>query len=111
VARFDVAVYGATPGGIAAAIATARMGQNVVLREPPSAPSDFARRNEDFLAELRGAVFQSRTGDCLSENRLTELYSAGLPIPCESVAYLVSCPACLDAVNRLLGLPHPFRGG
>jgi hypothetical protein len=34
VARFDVAVYGATPGGIAAAIATARMGQNVVLIEP-----------------------------------------------------------------------------
>src|ERR1051325_10926070 len=32
--RFDVAVYGATPGGISAAIAAARMGSRVALIEP-----------------------------------------------------------------------------
>lgn len=32
--RFDVVIYGATPGGIAAAIQTARMGRSVALIEP-----------------------------------------------------------------------------
>ncbi|MFT4092440.1 MAG: FAD-dependent oxidoreductase [Niabella sp.] len=32
--RYDVVIYGATPGGIAAAIQTARMGKSVALIEP-----------------------------------------------------------------------------
>src|SRR5215470_909776 len=39
-----------------------------------AATRDFARRNDDFLNELRESVFQSRNGDCLSEAQLSELY-------------------------------------
>lgn len=61
----------------------------------------------DFLGELRSAIFRSRCGHCLSSEQLQELYrstEAGA-IDCPTLAHIVSCPLCLDNVNKLLGLP------
>lgn len=59
-----------------------------------------------FLSELRRAIFASRQGECLSVERLKELYSDQTePIDSTILGHIVSCPRCLDEVNRLLGLP------
>lgn len=66
----------------------------------------YARTSEELLHDLRRAVFRSCRGDCLSAKRLAVLYRGGEPsIEAETFAHIVSCPRCLDAVNRLLGLP------
>src|SRR6266536_451417 len=61
----------------------------------------------DLLHELRLMTFNSNRGDCMSRRQLRDLYSAtnDNPIECRSMAHLVSCPTCLDEVNRMLGLP------
>src|SRR5215813_236180 len=61
----------------------------------------------DFFSELRAQIFQSRRGLCLSAEEFGELYAAENPstIDCDQFAHLVSCPDCLDRVNRLLNLP------
>ena len=66
----------------------------------------YARTTEEFLQDIRRAVFRSCRGDCLSTGRLALLYR-GRESSMEAVtlAHIVSCPRCLDAVNRLLGLP------
>ncbi|HEV2763492.1 MAG TPA: RNA polymerase sigma factor, partial [Pyrinomonadaceae bacterium] len=62
---------------------------------------------DEFLTELRRAVFESRRGACAGEEALRELYRAedaeGLDAP--TLAHLVSCTRCMDEVNQLLGLP------
>jgi DNA-directed RNA polymerase specialized sigma24 family protein len=73
-------------------------------------PDAGAPATGDLLQELRRAVFQARTGDCFTPERLRELYRSpdkadGSSLDCERLAHLVSCPSCLDEVNRLLGLP------
>ena len=67
----------------------------------------FARGTEDLLAELRQMISAARQGDCLSINELKDLYhrSETQAIDHTTLAHLVSCPNCLDSVNRLLGLP------
>ncbi|HLL15768.1 MAG TPA: sigma-70 family RNA polymerase sigma factor [Pyrinomonadaceae bacterium] len=66
----------------------------------------YARTSEEFLQELRHAVFKSCRGDCLSAGRLALLYRERESlIEAGTLAHIVSCPRCLDAVNRLLGLP------
>ncbi|HEX8336098.1 MAG TPA: sigma-70 family RNA polymerase sigma factor, partial [Pyrinomonadaceae bacterium] len=60
----------------------------------------------DFLWDLRELIFRSRRGACLSAAQLTGLYGAGAAaVSGESLAHIVSCARCLDAANRLLGLP------
>ncbi len=60
----------------------------------------------DLLHELRQTIFQARTGDCSTPERLREQYGANKPsLTCDQLAHLVSCPVCLDEVNHLLGLP------
>lgn len=77
---------------------------------PPvgSAPAGFARPADDFLDELRQTVYQSRLGPCLSRPRLKELYRPDAETQPEQaqLAHVVSCPECLDEVNRLLGIPR-----
>jgi RNA polymerase sigma factor (sigma-70 family) len=69
-------------------------------------PDGYARTTEEFLQDLRNAVFKSCRGDCLSAGRVAALYREGEPpIEAETLAHIVSCPRCLDAVNRLLSLP------
>ncbi|HEY9401977.1 MAG TPA: sigma-70 family RNA polymerase sigma factor [Pyrinomonadaceae bacterium] len=66
----------------------------------------YTRTSEEFLQELRHAVFKSCRGDCLSAGRLAALYRERESlIEAGTLAHIVSCPRCLDAVNRLLGLP------
>ncbi len=61
----------------------------------------------ELLAELRHTIFRSRHGDCLSHEQLYSLYEphSEAPITCEILAHLVSCPPCLDEVNKMYGLP------
>ncbi|HLL76333.1 MAG TPA: sigma-70 family RNA polymerase sigma factor [Pyrinomonadaceae bacterium] len=70
-------------------------------------PEGYARTTEELLHDLRRAVFNSCRGDCLTAARLAELYSGAneSAVEAETLAHIVSCPRCLDAVNRLLGLP------
>ncbi len=62
---------------------------------------------DDLLSELRRLIFQSRRGDCLAREQLQQLYqrAEASPIACPQLAHIVSCPHCLDEVNRLLELP------
>ncbi len=62
---------------------------------------------EDFAQELRRMIFQLRHEQCFSAERLEELYGAEPRAAVEAsvLSELVSCPRCLDAVNRRLGLP------
>ncbi len=69
----------------------------------------------DFAHELRRMIFQLRHEQCFSAERLEELYGAEPRAAVEAsvLSELVSCPRCLDAVNRRLGLPllaerHPI---
>ncbi|MCI0486139.1 MAG: RNA polymerase sigma factor [Blastocatellia bacterium] len=64
----------------------------------------------DFMRELRCAIYRSRRSKCLTGTRLRELYGSGHtgPADCAILAHIVSCPQCLDEVNRLLGL-SPLR--
>ncbi|MDQ3821374.1 MAG: sigma-70 family RNA polymerase sigma factor, partial [Acidobacteriota bacterium] len=72
-----------------------------------AAPSGFARHDDHFLNELRQMIFDSRRGDCLTSTQLKKLYQADDDSAIDQItlAHIVSCPECLDEVNRLLGLP------
>jgi RNA polymerase sigma factor (sigma-70 family) len=74
---------------------------------PEVFPAKFARTPGDFLLELQETIFQTRPGECLSRQGLKDLYESdrGEPISRKHLAHIVSCPACLDTVNNLLGLP------
>ncbi|HEY9286041.1 MAG TPA: sigma factor, partial [Pyrinomonadaceae bacterium] len=67
---------------------------------PPARPTD------DVLADLREMIFHSRRGECLSAEQMQGLYRDGAAsIACEPLAHIVSCHRCLEAVNKLIGLP------
>ena len=60
----------------------------------------------DLLHELRRTIFSSRHGRCMPVKDLHNLYcEEDGAIDCATVAHMVSCPVCLEEVNRLLGLP------
>jgi RNA polymerase sigma factor (sigma-70 family) len=61
----------------------------------------------DLMLELRQMIFNSRCGECLSEQELKDIYSGGNAdtLSTTNLAHIVSCPACLDAINSLLDLP------
>jgi DNA-directed RNA polymerase specialized sigma24 family protein len=91
----------------------------IVLREqPPSSaePKDISGDPDDFIARLRSVIFRSRRGRCLSEEEIREIYGSNdekTAVPCAVVAHIVSCPDCLEQVNRTLNLPpscqrHPI---
>ena len=68
VAPVNVVVYGATPGGISAAIAAARAGQSVAILEPTRwiggmmtgglARSDIGARGEEIIGGLAAEFFE-----------------------------------------------------
>jgi hypothetical protein len=71
---------------------------------------------EDFLAELRSAIFNIRSSDCLAPLKIKALYEdrLGEVIETNLLSHIVSCPRCLDDVNRTLQLPllserHPVN--
>jgi len=69
--------------------------------------------NDGLLRELRAEIFASRSGECLSRRELEDLYKSDAGAPSQPpqtidnprLGHIVSCPACLDQVNDILGLP------
>jgi RNA polymerase sigma factor (sigma-70 family) len=63
--------------------------------------------SDDPMTELRRMIFRSCQGPCLSANELQEIYTLGNTdaLTTTTLAHIVSCRSCLDAVNSLLGLP------
>ncbi|HET6891219.1 MAG TPA: sigma-70 family RNA polymerase sigma factor [Pyrinomonadaceae bacterium] len=63
--------------------------------------------NGDLISELRQMIFRSCQGVCLPAAQLREVYKSGNPesLAPPRLAHIVSCPKCLDVVNRLLDLP------
>jgi RNA polymerase sigma factor (sigma-70 family) len=64
--------------------------------------------HSDFLLELRSSIFSASDTECPSSPGLQEIYTAPAGICSEDLAHVVSCAACLDTANSLLGLP-PLR--
>ena len=61
----------------------------------------------DLITELRQMIFNSRESDCLSREQLQEIYESGAAkkLTTAKFGHIVSCYACLDDANRILGLP------
>ena len=76
-------------------------------------PSDanqvrYLKTDCDLMLELRQMIFNSRRGECLTNEELDEVYNGNSAdaLTTAKLAHIVSCCACLDAVNSLLGLPR-----
>jgi RNA polymerase sigma factor (sigma-70 family) len=74
----------------------------------------YLKSDCDLMLELRQMIFNSCQGECLSQSELREIYSEGHTdaLTTTKLAHIVSCHACLDGVNGLLGLPslaHRYR--
>ena len=67
----------------------------------------YSRSAKDFLYEMREAVFRSRTHDCLPAEQMAGLFlpESNDSLDLQSLAHVVSCQACLDAINQTLDLP------
>ena len=67
----------------------------------------FAQTTDNLINELRQTIFDSRLGDCLTGKQLEKLYRENENSVIDNIllAHLVSCPNCLDEVNRILNLP------
>ena len=67
----------------------------------------YLRSDCDLTLILRRLIFNTCEGDCLSPQELKEVYSENQSdaLTTTRLAHIVSCALCLDAVNRLLGLP------
>ncbi|HEU4595099.1 MAG TPA: RNA polymerase sigma factor [Pyrinomonadaceae bacterium] len=73
----------------------------------PSQPTGFAQTPEELLSDLRRRVFDARRGTCLTKEQLAKLYGEdvkGGP-DCATLAHVVSCALCIEAVNTMHGLP------
>ena len=80
------------------------------VRAAPASPlgqMGFAREPHEFLLELRQMIFHSRHGRCFSRRQFQTLYKTDevTQMKNEELAHVVSCPSCLDEVNKTLGLP------
>jgi RNA polymerase sigma factor (sigma-70 family) len=82
------------------------------IRETPAetagiARAGFARTSDELLQELRDKIFDSCRGSCFASEHLEQIYrEAGVPgMDHQTLGHIVSCPKCLDCVNRLLDLP------
>jgi RNA polymerase sigma factor (sigma-70 family) len=79
------------------------VGERLTAFKVPGA----ARDECDFIAALRRAIFETRTGVCLTPSDLDRLYAGtdAVPVDTASLAHIASCVACLDNVNRRFGFP------
>jgi RNA polymerase sigma factor (sigma-70 family) len=77
------------------------------LRRVPKAASAPRRSggDSDFWEGLADYIFRARSGSCLSAAELRELYQpSAAAVACKTLAHIVSCLGCLEAVNHTLGL-------
>ena len=67
----------------------------------------FGRMSPDILTELRQTIFSSRHDQCLAQEQLETIYArdASELVNVATLNHLVSCPDCLDRVNKILDLP------
>lgn len=74
---------------------------------PERARLRYLRPDRDLMSDIRQMIFNSRCGECLTQEELKESYSENNaePLTTEKLAHIVSCRVCLDTVNSLLGLP------
>src|ERR1041385_167162 len=74
---------------------------------PNISTPDFFIGQTDLTTALRWMIFNSRLGDCLSIDKLKNIYLAEKveKLTTETLAHIVSCYTCLDAANRVSGLP------
>ena len=65
-----------------------------------------ALTTDELLRDLRATIFQSRRGECLTGALLNKLYDErnDTAAVTTQIAHAVSCPRCLDEINRRLGL-------
>ena len=75
--------------------------------EMPSLSVNHVCSADKLVVELRKTIFDSCEGDCISTENLKCLYVKDriAPVDNPTLAHIVSCPVCLDAVNVRLGLP------
>jgi DNA-directed RNA polymerase specialized sigma24 family protein len=113
------AVTRSSRAGVDKMLQRARTEARLYLQDPDSlsflhgeqAPADlqirFGQGPEDFLSDLRSALYLSRAGSCLATEELTDAYQQkdSERVTPEMLAHIVCCGRCLDEVNRLLGLP------
>ncbi|HLA09493.1 MAG TPA: sigma-70 family RNA polymerase sigma factor [Pyrinomonadaceae bacterium] len=66
-----------------------------------------ALKTSDILLDLRDSIFTTCRGECLSTAQLKSIYEKdnGEMRETSRSAHVVSCPTCLQEVNRVLGLP------
>ncbi|MGH9346405.1 MAG: hypothetical protein ACRD26_03970, partial [Vicinamibacterales bacterium] len=95
-ARCEARTYLENPG----ALAFAGDPRTAMRREAPHAGG------ADGFADLRREIFAARAGVCLDPADLRRLYQPATDgsVPCSTLAHIVSCASCLDAVTRLLAL-------
>jgi RNA polymerase sigma factor (sigma-70 family) len=69
--------------------------------------SGYPSSDSDLMGALRGMIFSSHRGACLSKDELAAAYAAGETdaLSTSELAHIVSCRSCLDAVNTMLALP------
>ena len=107
-----------TRGAVDKAICAARNEARLDLKRPgvlqqiggPREPKARTAGDGDdaytLYWSLSETIFRSRIGECLSLTLLKEKYDQpGEGFTTAELAHLVSCPACLDRANRMLGLP------
>ncbi len=74
--------------------------------ETPVPDAEAGASVSKFLSELRHSIFMARSGDCLNEAQLREIYSdQPARQSTEYLSHIVSCAHCLDEINSLLDLP------
>jgi len=59
----------------------------------------------ELIGALRETIFATRAGVCPTQKELRERYGWKTAIDSSLLSHVVSCPRCLDAINRMLGLP------
>jgi DNA-directed RNA polymerase specialized sigma24 family protein len=81
----------------------------------PQKPAPGRSKNAgDLLTELRRQIFSTRPGACLSAAEYRFVFRLSKKPPNHKIlSHVVSCPQCLEKVNRLLKLPalkdrHPL---
>lgn len=80
--------------------------QQIVGRERKSRTPKEADDSHGLFLALRSKIFRSCIGECFTQSVLKAKYEQpGEGFSTAELAHLVSCPGCLDAANRILGLP------
>ena len=77
-------------------------GQKQSARAIPPLPDG----SQEFFLALRHQIFLWCEGHCFSKEALQRVYAPGSSesLSTSELAHLVSCPDCLDALNRILGI-------